>query len=112
MSDVSGPESFFSFYARGDALAEEIDDHVDRWHGGDGPEGQPLHQYLGLTSEEYSAWVEDASVLPSIVVARNTRRTLADALSETGHDFRMAARASGPLDGTERRTWLGKHRSR
>ena len=36
---------------------EEIDDAIERWHGGQGM-GQELHEYLGWTWEEYGRWVE------------------------------------------------------
>lgn len=36
---------------------EEINDRVDYWH--DNPElNVPLHEYLGMTWNEYKAWVE------------------------------------------------------
>jgi hypothetical protein len=37
---------------------EQIDDAVDAWHEGAGL-GMELHEYLGWTEEEYSAWVSD-----------------------------------------------------
>jgi hypothetical protein len=40
----------------------EIDDLVDEWHRS--PDGQELHDYLGWTEEEYSAWVEDPQKVP------------------------------------------------
>ena len=35
---------------------DDIDDLVDTWHAGG--TGMPLHEFLGLTREEYAHWVE------------------------------------------------------
>lgn len=40
----------------------DIHDAIDLWHEGAG-EGQPLHEYLGMTWDEYRRWAE-SSVLP------------------------------------------------
>lgn len=34
----------------------DIDDLIDQWHDGAG-EGQPLSQFLGMSTEEYSYWL-------------------------------------------------------
>ncbi len=39
-----------------------IDDFIDSWHEGAGPLLK-LHNFLGMTWEEYSIWVEN-SILP------------------------------------------------
>ena len=52
----------------GDALLEDIDDYIDDWHQGDS--GLSLHEFLGMTRNEYYLWVEDPSCLPYIVNAR------------------------------------------
>ena len=52
----------------GDALLEEIDDYIDDWHQGESV--MSLHEFLGMTRNEYYLWVEDASSLPYIVNAR------------------------------------------
>lgn len=36
----------------------QIDDAVDAWHDGAG-QGQELHEYLGMTWDEYSLWAQD-----------------------------------------------------
>lgn len=41
--------------------AERImNDMIDAWHDGAG-DGLELHEYLGMTWEEYAAWVEAPS---------------------------------------------------
>jgi hypothetical protein len=34
-----------------------IDELIDEWHAGDSP--LPLHEYLGMTWEEYKLWLSD-----------------------------------------------------
>ena len=43
-----------------------IDDFVDQWHQTDHEDGL-LSEFLGLTIEEYAAWVQDSSKLPEIL---------------------------------------------
>jgi hypothetical protein len=38
---------------------QSLDDLVDRWHEGDG-EGVELHEYLGMSWDEYCKWVGSA----------------------------------------------------
>lgn len=45
------------------ANPRNIHDLVGEWHDCEGLDGVPLHVYLGLTWDEYKAWVE-RSVLP------------------------------------------------
>jgi hypothetical protein len=34
-----------------------MEDLVEHWHNGEG-DGQPLHEFLGMTWEQYADWVE------------------------------------------------------
>lgn len=56
---------------RGEVLPEEIDGFIDKWH--DGGSGEELHEFLGMSWEEYSLWVADADVLPSIIKQKPVR---------------------------------------
>ena len=40
---------------------DDIDDLVDTWHAGG--TGMPLHEFLGLTREQYARWVEQPDTL-------------------------------------------------
>lgn len=42
----------------------ELDDAVARWHAGEGG-GISLAQFLGLSADEYAAWVERATPVPN-----------------------------------------------
>ena len=61
--------TFMERYLRGEVTAEEIDDYVELWHESLGFSGE-LHEYLGMTWEEYGAWAETPSVLPGLRDAR------------------------------------------
>lgn len=59
--------NFIQDCLNGDALLEEIDDYIDKWHDGDSD--LPLHIYLGMSRDEYGAWVEAPDCLARIVTA-------------------------------------------
>ena len=61
-------KSFIQMCLDGDALDSEIDEFVRKWHASSSEE--TLQQFLGMTDEEYNAWVLDDSVLPLILKAR------------------------------------------
>ena len=37
---------------------DNIDDLIDQWHESDPEDKTPLHEFLGMTQEEYSKWVD------------------------------------------------------
>lgn len=51
-----------------EAKPEDIDDYIDRWH--DNPGQQTLHEFLGMTRDEYAGWIADAAVLQAIISSR------------------------------------------
>ena len=59
--------NFIAMCVSGDARTEDIDEFVDKWHEGDTE--VPIHEYLGMTRDEYFSWVQDPNVLSSIVRA-------------------------------------------
>lgn len=91
--------AFFELYSQGEVSADKIDDFVGRWHDGNEPcaKDLPLHEYLGLSHDEYEAWVYDANALPQILEARQSNRSLAEAMAER---FEKMRRANRPEDGT------------
>jgi hypothetical protein len=60
MSDVTPErETFVDLVLTGRARRVDVEDHVDAWH--DAPEGSPaagleLHEYLGMSWDEYRLW--------------------------------------------------------
>jgi hypothetical protein len=59
-------KNFLTAYFDGDVSAEAIHDYIECWHSGAGL-GQSLHAYLGMTWEDYSAWVKDSEVLQGLL---------------------------------------------
>jgi hypothetical protein len=60
--------TFVEEYLSGRVGIGAIDDFVDEWHESSG--GVELHDHLGLTWDEYRAWVERPESLPSILARR------------------------------------------
>jgi hypothetical protein len=52
----------------GNARLEDIDDEVDLWHTGVSP--LELHEFLGMTWEEYCRWVQHPDVLSNILLLK------------------------------------------
>ncbi len=50
---------------------EEVDDIVDAWHGADPPTGVELHEFLGMSIDEYGLYVAGVSV---VTIAGNRKK--------------------------------------
>ena len=48
-------KTFMDALLAGEVTPDQISDHVGAWHESDST--QSLHEYLGMTEEEYSRWV-------------------------------------------------------
>lgn len=111
MSSVTakaGSPTFFDLYSRGQALPDDIDDYIDTWHdrGDIQAEALPLHEYLGLSIDEYELWVRDPDVLPLILIARRDSRTLLEVMDDYLDELPMAARADDASTVRALRKWL------
>jgi hypothetical protein len=102
MSDVrtqAATPSFFALYSSGKAVADDIDTYVGRWH--QEYEGRanypPLHEYLGLTRDEYEVLMYDPFSLPCILQARLPGASLVDIMAER---YRQLCATDGREDGT------------
>lgn len=68
--------TFIEDVLSGDARLDDVDDYVERWHTA--PRESPiakmqLHEYLGLTRDEYGKWVEQSAYMKSIVAKYGSR---------------------------------------
>lgn len=106
--------SFFDLYCRGQALPDDIDDFIDRWHEKADPQARslPLHEYLGLTLDEYELWVHDPDVLPQVLIAHRESRPLLDVMSDYLAELPVAARADDAATVKALRAWLAKQQKR
>ncbi|MCJ0980958.1 hypothetical protein MTX35_24975 [Rhodococcus sp. ARC_M12] len=83
----------------GDALLTDLDDYVERWH--EAPEDDDaaeleLHEYLGLTWEEYQTITERPHALRFVVAARKHKTPLSeDLLNMDSEGELIAARGTG-----------------
>ena len=76
---MSSRRTFIDLCLEGKVPLDDVDDFVDRWH--EDPEGFELHDYLGMTQEEYSLWLRVPDALPYIIKARREARPLADVVA-------------------------------
>lgn len=98
-------ETFVEKCLNGDVLLDEVDEYVETWHTAD--TDQSLPEFLGMTEEEYNAWVLDESVLPYILKARKYHQSLERVLE---HDVeRVAARNGSQADVLQLLKWLHEH---
>jgi hypothetical protein len=67
-----------------------------------------LHEYLGLTRDEYEIWVLDPEVLPRILIARRQSRPLPEVMNEYLDELLVAARSSDTATIKVLRDWLAK----
>ena len=113
MSSVAKQPTFMDLYSNGQAMADEIDDFIDRWHeeapAVAGPP-VPIYEFIGMARDEYEAWVHDASVLPHIVRARIGHMSLEAAMHEHIDDMRLAARADNRTAIEALGKWLERRR--
>jgi hypothetical protein len=54
--------TFVELYILGRVELEDIDRFIEVWHS-NRYETRSLHEFLGLTADEYAKWVEDPTVL-------------------------------------------------
>jgi len=59
--------NFIAMCVSGEAAPDDIDEFVDKWHEGDSK--VPIDEYLGMTRDEYFAWVGNPNALVEIIRA-------------------------------------------
>ncbi len=87
----------------GDALLSEIDDYIDLWH--DSNTELSLPEFLGMTKEEYTLFVEDEQYLASIVTAH---REKVDIRLIIRNQLAMVARSDNQAKSERLQKWLKK----
>ncbi|NYT41540.1 hypothetical protein HZY97_12280 [Sphingomonas sp. R-74633] len=89
---------------------DEIDDFVSDWHKGGS--GLKLHDFLGLTHEEYTLWVAEPDLIALIVGARVSGRPLLAAVNDNLVQDRIAARSSHTKKLKVLQNWIAAQRTR
>ena len=87
-----------------EVLFDDIDDFIDQWH--EKPGKKSLYDFLGMTRYEYSLWISDSTILPTIVNAHAQNRSIDDLLEEFQSQIPIAARSTGPRKTQELVDWL------
>lgn len=95
--------SFVNLCINGDVLEDEVDDFVDSWHD-DEETTLELHEYLGMTWDEYSVWSIKPSILPFIISARKNGTTFDSELNQ--ERLALAARAETASEAHRMEAWL------
>ena len=98
-----GGRSFVELCLDGDALTEEVDDFIDKWH--ESTEETEIYEFLGMDWDEYSAWVAEPGISPLIITAHAEHRPLVEIL-EKNEDLPLAARADDPEKAKAVLKWL------
>jgi hypothetical protein len=89
---LTSDSSFMSLAISGQVLSDEIEDFVEAWHESDSNE--EIHEFLGMTFEEYSLWVADADSINIILAARHSHIPLKEAVNDNlRSQQRIAARS-------------------
>lgn len=95
--------TFIELCSNGEVLIEEIDDFIDEWH--ESAREIELHEFLGMSWKEYSAWVAEPDILPFIVTAYTKNRPFKEILEEH-ESLPLAARADSPKKARMILKWL------
>jgi hypothetical protein len=101
---MSSHRSFLSLALAGEAMTDEIDDYVDRWH--ENPNGLSLHDYLGMDREEYGLWLSSPDTLPLIIASRKLKMPLDIIANDNLQAMRLAARADDTAKIKRLQSWL------
>lgn len=88
----------------GEAFTDEIENYEEAWHNGREGKDMNLHEYLGMTWEEYSIWVTRPSILAAIVQCRKKGISLKEELDQ--ERIALAARDETHVEVQKIAQWL------
>lgn len=110
MSELNQEKSFFDLYADGYVMEDEVDDYIDLWH--DSKLKISLNDFLGLSEDEYSIFLVDASALPYILQSRVTKRPLQAIMASRLEELTVAARSSDKTARHAIKLWIDERKKR
>jgi len=70
----------------GEAVADEIEKYEEAWHAGKCGKGMELHEFLGMSWDEYAIWATKPSILPVIIRSRKIGISLDEVLNQERYD--------------------------
>ena len=97
--------SFIEKCINGDASLDEIDDYIDEWHDSDSTNDLELHEFLGMSWEEYSLWAVKPKFLAWIINARR-KGVISSETKFLQESQPLAARSSNTKESLESINWL------
>ncbi len=65
-------KTFVEAYLDGEASLDDIDIYIEKWHKS--YEDNELHEFLGLTLEEYACWFENPDCLKGLLEIRRLKK--------------------------------------
>ncbi len=83
-------KTYIELCLEGLADLTDIDDYIEKWHLSD--LNVPIHDYLGMTRDEYALWVEKPEALRFILFSHRYGFSLKEAITQM-EDWPLAARA-------------------
>ncbi|MGZ0708693.1 hypothetical protein ACWPKO_10180 [Coraliomargarita sp. W4R53] len=96
-------KKYLDLVLNGEEFDFAIDDYIDKWH--DLPcAPEPLHDYLGMTLDEYNLWVENSDSLSQILYRRTMKSDMP--VSDLKEMHLMAARSTSKHDPSVLTEWL------
>jgi len=93
--------NFISDCITGDALMQEVDDYIAKWH--EDESGADLHNFLGMTNKEYALFIEDENYLGLIISAHKDKIDIELIIRD---EMAMAARSDDPSKTKRLQQWL------
>ena len=97
--------SFIDLCLKGLADLSEIDDYVDKWHHCE--DDIEVHDFLGMSEDEYALWVEKPQSLRFILFSRKYNIPLSKAVKQLT-ELPFAARGANTSEIDEVMAWLKK----
>lgn len=95
--------NFVDLCLDGDVLEDEIETFVEKWHEDENCT-QELHEYLGMSWDEYSLWATKPSILPFILAARKKGTSIDTEINQKR--MALAARAESAREAEKLEAWL------
>jgi hypothetical protein len=105
--DAHKRPTFLEKYVNGKVSAEEIDDYIDSWHTGTAE--QSIYEFLGLSQEEYSLWLQDPEALPYIAAARQTKKPLSEVIASRLKELSTNCGSRDARKAQRLHHWLEQH---
>lgn len=100
---MSRSNTYVEACLRGEAIWTDIDDWVDAWH--ESGEDIDLHEFLGMSWDEYSLWVERPQALRGILAAHHGSPEPIS-MDTLASEFALAARSNSDSAASEVLDWL------